>query len=193
MERTLRLYLRPLLGSETQLPTPLEIMQTLRPLVDVKNETAPGLIRMLTNTAIRRRLGACLLGSVPRPSRRNAYPKSETGLPCHYHGRGCPRSDATDPQLSQLRHREDRFASLCLHRVPSQEIYRASWEEIDLENAVWTIPAERMKGRRVHRIPLCSKAVAALKGLIFYLGVDGKGGWAFRLSEATAVRSRRTR
>ena len=33
------------------------------------------------------------------------------------------------------------------------------WEEIDLENCVWTIPAERMKKRRQHRIPLSSQAI----------------------------------
>ena len=34
------------------------------------------------------------------------------------------------------------------------EIRGAQWAEIDMENAVWTIPAERMKGEVEHRIPL---------------------------------------
>ena len=52
----------------------------------------------------------------------------------------------------------------------------ATWEEIDYEGKVWTIPAGRMKGRREHRVPLSLAARSVLldanglsngKGLIF--------------------------
>ncbi|MGX2953009.1 integrase domain-containing protein [Shewanella sp. JL219SE-S6] len=36
------------------------------------------------------------------------------------------------------------------------------WEEIDLDNRVWTIPAERMKKKREHRIPLTDQMLALL-------------------------------
>lgn len=39
----------------------------------------------------------------------------------------------------------------------------ATWGEIDFKNAVWTIPAVRMKGGRIHRVPLSKAALAALK------------------------------
>jgi integrase len=39
----------------------------------------------------------------------------------------------------------------------------ATWDEIDLEAAVWTIPAERMKTRRPHRVPLSAIALAVLE------------------------------
>lgn len=45
------------------------------------------------------------------------------------------------------------------------EARRASWEEIDLKNKVWVIPAERMKGQRPHRIPLSEQALALLASL----------------------------
>ena len=38
----------------------------------------------------------------------------------------------------------------------------ARWEEIDLEVATWTVPAERMKGGREHRVPLSPQAVQVL-------------------------------
>jgi integrase len=41
----------------------------------------------------------------------------------------------------------------------------ARWSEIDTVAKVWTIPAERMKGAREHRIPLCDRAVAILEEL----------------------------
>jgi integrase len=39
-------------------------------------------------------------------------------------------------------------------------------EEFDLENAVWTVPAGRMKGTIEHRIPLCARAVEIVRGLM---------------------------
>ncbi len=38
----------------------------------------------------------------------------------------------------------------------------ACWEEIDTGAAVWTVPAMRMKMRRVHRTPLRLRALAVL-------------------------------
>ena len=37
--------------------------------------------------------------------------------------------------------------------------------EIDLDAALWTVPAERMKGGREHRVPLCDRAVSILNAL----------------------------
>lgn len=39
----------------------------------------------------------------------------------------------------------------------------ARWDEIDIENAIWTIPAERMKKRREHSIPLTAQALDILE------------------------------
>ncbi len=41
----------------------------------------------------------------------------------------------------------------------------AKWSEIDLEKRVWTVPANRMKAGREHRVPLSSRAVSILKRL----------------------------
>ena len=45
----------------------------------------------------------------------------------------------------------------------SGEVRGATWGELDLEAAVWTVPAERMKARRAHRVPLSSAAVALFR------------------------------
>ena len=47
----------------------------------------------------------------------------------------------------------------------SREALEARWEEIDFESKVWTIPAERMKMGKEHRIPLTVPALAILKEL----------------------------
>lgn len=55
------------------------------------------------------------------------------------------------------------FAALTASR--SQEVRGAVWDEIDLDNALWIIPAERMKMDREHRVPLSPHAVELLKAL----------------------------
>ena len=45
------------------------------------------------------------------------------------------------------------------------EAIGAKWEEINLDERIWTIPAERMKAGREHRIPLSPPAIAILKTL----------------------------
>lgn len=49
--------------------------------------------------------------------------------------------------------------------VRKAEIAHASWSEFDLENATWVIPAERMKMRDPHVVPLSRQALAALEQL----------------------------
>lgn len=52
----------------------------------------------------------------------------------------------------------------------------ARWSEIDLEGAVWTVPAARMKRREPHRVPLPRQAVAVLEAL---KPVTGQGSYVF--------------
>jgi integrase len=54
---------------------------------------------------------------------------------------------------------------LILTACRTSEVLRATWDEIDLERALWTIPAHRMKGKREHQVPLNDAALALLKGL----------------------------
>jgi len=52
---------------------------------------------------------------------------------------------------------------LILTAARSGEVRGATWAEIDFEARVWTVPASRMKGGRVHRVPLTEAAVALLE------------------------------
>jgi integrase len=58
------------------------------------------------------------------------------------------------------------------------ELRHAKWVEFDRENRVWSIPAERMKMRRAHRVPLPAQAVAVLEALHLVTG-QGAGGLVF--------------
>lgn len=54
---------------------------------------------------------------------------------------------------------------LLLTFVRTAELRFAAWSEFDLDRALWTIPAERMKKRRKHLVPLSRQAVAILREL----------------------------
>ena len=53
---------------------------------------------------------------------------------------------------------------LVLTAARSGEVRNARWEHIDRDGAVWTIPAERMKAGREHRVPLSPRALEVLEG-----------------------------
>lgn len=52
---------------------------------------------------------------------------------------------------------------LILTAARSGEVRGAMWSEIDLKTAIWTLPAERMKAKQAHRIPLSKQALDLLK------------------------------
>ena len=54
------------------------------------------------------------------------------------------------------------FEFLVLTAARSGEVRAATWDEIDVDAAVWTIPAARTKAGRAHRVPLSAPAVAIL-------------------------------
>ncbi|MGE0045101.1 MAG: tyrosine-type recombinase/integrase [Hyphomonadaceae bacterium] len=81
--------------------------------------------------------------------------------------------------IAQLRKSESisalalEFAVLTAGRTT--EVLHAQYSEFDFQNAVWTIPAERMKARREHRVPLVGRAFEIVANL------DGFGStrWVF--------------
>ncbi len=57
--------------------------------------------------------------------------------------------------------------------VRTVELRKALWVELDLEHAEWRIPAERMKMREPHIVPLSKQAVVLLEELKTYTGGRG--------------------
>jgi integrase len=68
-----------------------------------------------------------------------------------------------------LRERESIGAAalefLILTASRTNEALGAQWSEIDLAEKLWTVPAQRMKGARPHRVPLWARAVEIIEGL----------------------------
>ncbi len=61
---------------------------------------------------------------------------------------------------------------LILTAVRSGSVRQAEWSEIDLEKALWIIPAEHTKARQEHRVPLQPQAIQLLKSLPVMAGTN---------------------
>jgi integrase len=55
------------------------------------------------------------------------------------------------------------FEFLILAAARTSEVIYAKWLEIDFENKTWIVPAERMKMKREHRVPLSARCIEILK------------------------------
>ena len=78
---------------------------------------------------------------------------------------------------------------LILTGVRTAELRGATWSEFDLDNGLWTIPAQRMKMRRAHLVPLSTQAVTVLRELEgitggYTLAFPGRNDPAKPMSEA---------
>ena len=78
------------------------------------------------------------------------------------------------------------FEFLILTAARTGEVRFMTWEEVDLDAAVWEIPAERMKAGRSHRIPLSDQAVAILRQLRFVPRPDAADDDLDTLEEVTS-------
>jgi integrase len=112
-----------------------------------------------------------LLPKRPKQSRQHFAAMAYTALPAFMHELG-QRTGMIARALELL----------ILTATRPAEIRGARWSEIDLASAMWTLPGERMKSGRPHRIPLSGRAVELLAAL------PREGEYIF-LGRAAGVRS----
>lgn len=162
---TLREYAYPIIGGKSvdQITT-ADVMSVLVPIWTRKHETA---------RKVRRRIGTVMKWAVAQGHRQD-NPAGEA------------ITAALPKRLSQVRHMPAlphnevaaairavhgsrawigtklAFEFLVLTAARSGEVRLARWDEIDLAAALWTVPAERMKAQRAHRVPLSHRAVELL-------------------------------
>ena len=143
-----------------------DVMAALGPIWHTKAETAKK-VRQRISTVMEWSVaqgyrsdnpaGAAIRAAMPRQkalaSNLRALPFAEVGRAVALVG-GLERA-ALSTRLA--------FQFLVLTATRSQEVRGASWAEVDCEAMVWTIPGERMKGGRTHRVPLSAQALAVLR------------------------------
>ncbi len=163
---SLRDYAYPLIGAKpvNTIGTP-DIMAVLTPIWTTKPETA---------RRVRQRLKAVLEWARAAGHRSGDNPVDAIGAALPKHTRNPSHHDALPyTEVAQFicdllaGHGEVitklAFEFLILTAVRTSEVRFATWDEIDFDTSLWTIPAERMKARRPHIVPLPARAVAILR------------------------------
>lgn len=167
---TLATYVYPVMGD---LPVAsvgtAHVMEVLEPIWKTKPETA---------SRVRGRIETILDAAKARGYREGENPARWRGhiaqlLPARTrlsrgHHAAMPYADVP-AFVARLQERK-ALAALALEftiltAARSGEVLGATWAEVDLDNAVWTVPAARMKAGREHRVPLSARAVEILEAV----------------------------
>ncbi len=177
--RSLAAYALPRLGDKTvDAVTSADVMAVLLPIWSTKRVTA---------SRVRQRIGAVMKWAVAQGLRADnpAGDAISAALPrnaaVQRHQRALPHAEVR-AALTRVRGCDTSpgirlaFEFLVLTATRSGEVRNARWEEIDRDGAVWTIPAERMKNGREHRVPLSDRALEVLDEAQELAAADG---WVF--------------
>ena len=168
---TLSNYAHPFIGdvSVQAVDTGL-IMKVLEPIWSEKPETA---------SRVRGRIEAVLDWAAAREFRQGENPARWRGhlntlLPAPTkvrkikHHKALPYTEI-GAFMAELRQRNAVSAKglefLILTAARTGEVIGATWHEINFANKLWTIPADRMKSDKEHRVPLTQTAIDLLNGL----------------------------
>jgi integrase len=168
---TLKTYCSPVFGNlPAQAVDVGLVMKALEPIWHEKPETA---------SRLRGRIEAILDWATVRGYRKGENPARWRGhldklLPARgkvrkvEHHAALPYREIP-PFMTELCEREGIAARalefLILTATRTGEVIDVRWEEFDLNERVWTIPAARMKAGKEHRVPLSDRAVVIIQGL----------------------------
>ncbi|HEV7370819.1 tyrosine-type recombinase/integrase [Arenibaculum sp.] len=169
---TLKAYVTPVFGAlPVQAVTVDLVLKALEPIWYTKTETA---------TRVRQRIEAVLDWATSRDLRRGDNPARWKGhlenlLPRRakvrrvQHHAALPY-DELPAFMARLRAQEGVATSalefVILTATRTSETIGATWDEIDLGKAVWTIPSTRIKAGREHRVPLSGAAMSILRRML---------------------------
>jgi integrase len=165
---TLETYAYPKLGSlDVNTVDITAVLDVLRPIWTIKTETASRVRQRIEAvldyaTATRARTGdnparwrGHLDHLLPRPSKVRAVQ--------HHAALDWRQAPAFMVQLAKRQGIDARaLAFTILTAARSGEVRGMKWGELDLDDAVWTVPASRIKAGREHRVPLQPAAINVL-------------------------------
>lgn len=163
---TIKQYANPHIGDRRidDLGTP-DILMVLAPIWLTKPETARRLRQRLHRVFEHAKASGHRSGENPVVGVGSGLPKQQdrvthhTALPFGELPDFMARLRKSDaPALSRL-----ALELLILTATRTSEVLLARWNEFDLENRVWIIPAHRMKAKRAHRIPLVERGVEIVR------------------------------
>lgn len=170
-ENTLRQYAFPKIGSKRVDAIGVEdILAVLEPIWETKTETA---------SRLRGRIEAVLALATVRKWRSGPNPATWAGNLSMLMPKMSSVADVTHQPALQLAEAHEWWSDLSARQgmsaaalrfltltwARSGEVRGASWNEIELDKAIWRIPASRMKARQEHVVPLSQPAQELLASL----------------------------
>ncbi|MEH6490568.1 tyrosine-type recombinase/integrase [Halopseudomonas sp.] len=173
-ENTLNTYASPFIGKLSPGDITTEhVLQVLQPIWTTKPETASRVrnrIELVLDAAKARRLREGENPARWRGHLDKLLPKREKVQAVKHHAAlpwaELPAFMAKLRTLDKVTFKAMQMTILTACRT--SEVLGATWDEIDLQARVWTVPAERMKMRKEHRVPLADALVALLEQLPRY-------------------------
>jgi integrase len=162
---TMDTYVFPVIGQRPVAEvTPAEVIEVLKPIWNTKRETARRVLQRMRNV---------FEAAIVRGDRDRASPT--TGITAVLgsrqrkieHHRALPFAEVPT-FVARLRTLGGRLATrlafefLILTAARSGEVRLATWDEIDPNAALWTVPAARMKSRIEHVVPLTTRSLTIL-------------------------------
>lgn len=168
-QSTLEAYVYPVIGDRTvSTITKADVVAVLEPIWQTKNETA---------SRLRGRIETILDYAKAMEYREGDNPAAWKGTLEPILGK-IKRDVKSQPSLpyteigafmAELRKREGisprALEFVILTAARAGEVFGATWEEIDLNNRVWIIPASRMKAEKEHWVPLSEQTLKLLHAL----------------------------
>jgi integrase len=163
---TLRQYACPIIGSRPvdQVRTP-DVLNVLTPIWLTKPETARRVRQRIKTVLDWAKAAGHRSGENPVDGVARGLPK-QTSRPVHHAALPYAQVPAFLQRLGASDNGEMvrlAFEFLILTATRTGEVCYATWPEVDLVAAVWTIPANRMKAKRSHRVPLSPRCLEILQ------------------------------
>ena len=146
-----------------------DVLEVLQPIWTTKSETASrirGRIEQILSAAKARKLRSGENPAVWKGNLDQLLPRRRKGPHRHHPAMPYAEAPAFYSRLARLDSSSAkalRFSVLTAARTA--ETIGATWNEIDLNKRLWTIPAERMKAGKEHRVPLSEAVVELLNAL----------------------------
>lgn len=141
-----------------------DVLSALIPIWNTKPETARR-IKQRIGTVMKYAMAQGWRSDNPADAITKALPKHDRSAVKH---RKALPYDQVAGSLTKVRGSDASivtklaFEFLVLTATRSAETRGAAWNEFDLDKAVWTIPASRMKAKKPHRVPLTKRCVTIL-------------------------------
>ncbi|NNJ96244.1 MAG: tyrosine-type recombinase/integrase [Gammaproteobacteria bacterium] len=161
-----------------------DILAALSPIWTTKPETARR-VKQRIGTVLKYAIAKGWRDDNPAATISSALPKDRKKVKAH---RSLPYQEVP-AAIETIRNSKASMSTklaleiLILTALRSGEVRSGKWEEVDWDNECWTVPGERMKQRKEHKVPLTPRCLAILEqakqlhdksGLIFPSANTGK-------------------